>query len=228
MILFDDVYKSYPNGTNALNGVSFKIDEGEFVFVIGPSGAGKSTVIKLLMHEEVPTGGIVRVGDYDIKKMRNSKVPMLRRSMGVVFQDFRLIDTLTVYENVAFAMRAVGCPKRTIRRRVPYVLGIVGLGHKAKNYPPELSGGEQQRVAMARALVNNPRLIIADEPTGNVDPEMAREIMELLNQINQNGTTVIVVTHDNTLVNEFNKRVIHIEKGRVVSDQVGGYYADEE
>lgn len=228
MILFDDVYKSYPNGTNALNGVSFKIDDGEFVFVIGPSGAGKSTVIKLLMHEEVPTGGVVRVGDFDIKKMRNSKVPMLRRSMGVVFQDFRLIDTLTVYDNVAFAMRAVGCPQRTIRRRVPYVLGIVGLGHKAKNYPPELSGGEQQRVAMARALVNNPRLIIADEPTGNVDPEMAREIMELLNQINQNGTTVIVVTHDNTLVNEFNKRVIHIEKGRVVADQVGGYYADEE
>ncbi len=228
MILFDDVYKSYPNGTNALNGASFKIEDGEFVFVIGPSGAGKSTVIKLLMHEEVPTGGIVRVGDFDIKKMRNSKVPMLRRSMGVVFQDFRLIDTLTVYDNVAFAMRAVGCSQRTIRRRVPYVLGVVDLGHKAKNYPPELSGGEQQRVAMARALVNNPRLIIADEPTGNVDPEMAREIMELLNQINQNGTTVIVVTHDNTLVNEFNKRVIHIEKGRVISDQVGGYYADEE
>ncbi len=228
MILFDDVYKSYPNGTNALNGVTFKIEDGEFVFVVGPSGAGKSTVIKLLMHEEVPTGGVVRVGDFDIKKMRNSKVPMLRRSMGVVFQDFRLIDTLTVYDNVAFAMRAVGCSQRTIRRRVPYVLGVVDLGHKAKNYPPELSGGEQQRVALARALVNNPRLIIADEPTGNVDPEMAREIMELLNQINQNGTTVIVVTHDNTLVNEFNKRVIHIEKGRVVSDQVGGYYTEEE
>ncbi len=227
MILFDDVYKSYPNGTNALNGVSFEISDGEFVFIIGASGAGKSTVIKLLMHEVVPTGGKVLVGDFDIKKMRNSKVPMLRRSMGVVFQDFRLIDTMTVFENVAFAMRAVGCSPRTIRRRVPYVLGIVGLGHKAKNYPPELSGGEQQRVALARALVNNPRLIIADEPTGNVDPEMAREIMELLNQINQNGTTVIVVTHDNTLVNEFNKRVIHIEKGRVTSDQIGGYYADQ-
>lgn len=227
MILFDDVYKSYPNGTNALNGVSFKIEDGEFVFVIGPSGAGKSTVIKLLMHEEVPTGGVVRVGDFDIKKMRSAKVPMLRRSMGVVFQDFRLIDNMTVFENVAFAMRAVGSSPRTIRRRVPYVLGIVGLGHKAKNYPPELSGGEKQRVAMARALVNNPHLIIADEPTGNVDPEMAREIMELLNEINRNGTTVIVVTHDNTLVNEFNKRVIHIEKGRVVSDQVGGYYAEE-
>ena len=227
MILFDDVYKSYPNGTNALNGVSFEINDGEFVFIIGASGAGKSTVIKLLMHEVVPTGGKVLVGDFDIKKMRNSKVPMLRRSMGVVFQDFRLIDTMTVFENVAFAMRAVGCSQRTIRRRVPYVLGIVGLGHKAKNYPPELSGGEQQRVALARALVNNPRMIIADEPTGNVDPEMAREIMELLNQINQNGTTVIVVTHDNTLVNEFNKRVIHIEKGRITSDQIGGYYADQ-
>ncbi len=227
MILFDDVYKSYPNGTNALNGASFQIEDGEFVFIIGPSGAGKSTVIKLLMHEEVPTGGKVLLGDFDIKKMRAAKVPLLRRSMGVVFQDFRLIDTLTVFDNVAFAMRAIGCPMRTIRRRVPYVLGVVGLGHKAKNYPPELSGGEQQRVAMARALVNNPRMIIADEPTGNVDPEMAREIMELLNQINQNGTTVIVVTHDNTLVNEFKKRVIHIEKGRVVSDQVGGYYQDE-
>ncbi len=227
MILFDDVYKSYPNGTNALNGVSFEINDGEFVFIIGASGAGKSTVIKLLMHEVIPTGGKVVVGDFDIKKMKNSKVPMLRRSMGVVFQDFRLIDTMTVFENVAFAMRAVGCSQRTIRRRVPYVLGIVGLGHKAKNYPPELSGGEQQRVALARALVNNPHMIIADEPTGNVDPEMAREIMELLNQINQNGTTVIVVTHDNTLVNEFNKRVIHIEKGRVTSDQIGGYYADQ-
>ena len=227
MILFDDVYKSYPNGTNALNGVSFEISDGEFVFIIGASGAGKSTVIKLLMHEVIPTGGKVLVGDFDIKKMKNSKVPMLRRSMGVVFQDFRLIDTMTVFENVAFAMRAVGCSQRTIRRRVPYVLGIVGLGHKAKNYTPELSGGEQQRVALARALVNNPRMIIADEPTGNVDPEMAREIMELLNQINQNGTTVIVVTHDNTLVNEFNKRVIHIEKGRVTSDQIGGYYADQ-
>ncbi len=228
MILFDDVYKSYPNGTNALNGVSFKIEDGEFVFIIGPSGAGKSTIIKMLMHEEVPTGGTVQIGEYDIKKMRNSKVPLLRRSMGVVFQDFRLIDTLTVFDNVAFAMRAIGCPQRTIRRRVPYVLGVVGLGHKAKNFPPELSGGEQQRVALARALVNNPRLIIADEPTGNVDPEMAREIMELLNQINQNGTTIIVVTHDNTLVNEFNKRVIHLEKGRVISDQVGGYYGVEE
>lgn len=228
MIVFDDVYKSYSNGTNALNGVSFTIKDGEFAFIIGPSGAGKSTVIKLLMHEEVPSGGIVKVGDFDVKKMRASKVPMLRRSMGVVFQDFRLIDNMTVFDNVAFAMRAIGSSQRTIRRRVPYVLGVVGLGHKAKNYPNELSGGEQQRVALARALVNNPHLIIADEPTGNVDPEMAREIMELLNQINQNGTTVIVVTHDNTLVNEFNKRVIHIEKGRVVSDQVGGYYAAEE
>jgi cell division transport system ATP-binding protein len=228
MIQFNDVYKSYPNGTNALNGVSFEIQDGEFVFIIGASGAGKSTVIKLLMHEEKPTGGDVIVGEFDIKNMRNSKVPMLRRSMGVVFQDFRLIDTMTVFENVAFAMRAVGASQRVIRRRVPYVLGIVGLGHKAKNYPPELSGGEQQRVALARALVNNPHLIIADEPTGNVDPGMAREIMELLNQINQNGTTVIVVTHDNTLVNEFNKRVIRIDKGRITSDQVGGYYSNQE
>jgi len=227
MIEFCDVTKSYSVGTHALRGVSMQIEDGEFAFIIGQSGAGKSTVIKLLMHEEVPTGGVVKVGDFDIKKMRQSRVPMLRRSMGVVFQDFRLIDNMTVFDNVAFAMRAVGSSPRTIRRRVPYVLSVVGLGHKAKNYPNELSGGEQQRVALARALVNNPQLIIADEPTGNVDPEMAREIMELLNQINQNGTTVIVVTHDNNLVNEFNKRVIHIEKGRVVSDQVGGYYGNE-
>lgn len=202
MILFDDVFKNYPNGTNALNGVSFEIQDGEFVFIIGPSGAGKSTMIKLLLREERHSSGKIIVNDFNLNKMKNGKIPMLRRSMGVVFQDFRLIETMTVYENVAFAMRVIGCSNKTIRRRVPYVLGIVGLGHKSKNYPKELSGGEQQRVALARALVNNPKTIIADEPTGNVDPALAREIMELLIEINKMGTTVIVITHDQKLVDD--------------------------
>lgn len=227
MIQFDDVYKNYPNGTNALNGVSFKIDDGEFVFIIGPSGAGKSTLIKLLLREEKQSSGKIVVNDFKLNKMKNSKVPMLRRSMGVVFQDFRLIDTMTVYENVAFAMRVIGCNNKMIRRRVPYVLGIVGLGHKSNNYPKELSGGEQQRVALARALVNNPKTIIADEPTGNVDPALAREIMELLIEINKMGTTVIVITHDDALVDEFNKRVIALEKGQIISDTTGGYNYNE-
>ena len=223
MILFDEVFKSYPNGTNALNGVSFQIDDGEFVFIIGPSGAGKSTLIKLLMHEEKQSSGKVIVNGFDIKKMKNRQIPMLRRSMGVVFQDFRLIETLSVYDNVAFAMRVIGCSARSIRRRVPYVLGVVGLGHKSKNFPRELSGGEQQRVALARALVNNPNIIIADEPTGNVDPALAREIMELLSEINKMGTTVVVITHDKKLVDTFNKRVIALQKGRIISDMTGGY-----
>lgn len=227
MILFDDVYKNYPNGTNALNGVSFKIDDGEFVFIIGPSGAGKSTLIKLLLREEKHSSGKVIVNDFKMNKLKESKIPLLRRSMGVVFQDFRLIDTMTVYENVAFAMRVIGCSNKMIRRRVPYVLGIVGLGHKSKNYPKELSGGEQQRVALARALVNNPKTIIADEPTGNVDPALAREIMELLMEINKKGTTVIVITHDKKLVDDFNKRVIAIKNGEIISDITGGYDFNE-
>ena len=227
MILFDDVYKNYPNGTNALNGVSFKIDDGEFVFIIGHSGAGKSTLIKLLLREERHTSGKIIVNDYNLNKLKSGKIPHLRRSMGVVFQDFRLIDTLTVYENVAFAMRVIGCPNKAIRRRVPYVLGIVGLGHKSKNYPKELSGGEQQRVALARALANNPKTIIADEPTGNVDPALAREIMELLTAINKMGTTVIAITHDKNLVDDFNKRVIALKDGQIISDTTGGYNYNE-
>ncbi|MBP3480222.1 MAG: cell division ATP-binding protein FtsE [Clostridia bacterium] len=227
MILFDDVFKNYPNGTNALNGVSFEIQDGEFVFIIGPSGAGKSTMIKLLLREERHSSGKIIVNDFNLNKMKNGKIPMLRRSMGVVFQDFRLIETMTVYENVAFAMRVIGCSNKTIRRRVPYVLGIVGLGHKSKNYPKELSGGEQQRVALARALVNNPKTIIADEPTGNVDPALAREIMELLIEINKMGTTVIVITHDQKLVDEFNKRVIALKGGQIISDTTGGYEYNE-
>ena len=227
MILFDDVYKNYPNGTNALNGVSFEIADGEFVFIIGPSGAGKSTIIKLLLREERHSSGKIIVNDFNVNKMKDRKIHMLRRSMGVVLQDFRLIETMTVYENVAFAMRVIGCSNKTIRRRVPYVLGIVGLGHKSKNYPKELSGGEQQRVALARALVNNPKTIIADEPTGNVDPALAREIMELLIEINKMGTTVIVITHDQKLVNEFNKRVIALRSGQIISDTTGGYEYNE-
>ena len=228
MIEFDDVYKKYPNGTNALNGVSFKINDGEFVFIVGHSGAGKSTIIKLMMREDKPTYGNIKVNNFDLTKIPTRKIPYLRRTMGVVFQDFRLIDTMTVFENVAFSMRAIGASRRVIRRRVPYVLGIVRLSHKAKNYPKELSGGEQQRAALARALVNNPSIIIADEPTGNVDPSMAREIMELLVEINKMGTTVIVVTHDKNLVDTFNKRVISLKDGKIVSDQTGGYVINED
>lgn len=227
MILFDDVYKMYPNGTNALNGVSFKIEDGEFVFIIGASGAGKSTVIKMMMREEKPTSGKIVIGSYNVTTMRERKIPYLRRTMGVVFQDFRLIDNLSVYDNVAFAMRVTGASKRAIRRRVPYVLGIVRLGHKAKNFPDELSGGEKQRVALARALVNNPKIIIADEPTGNVDPRMAKEIMSLLAEINAMGTTIIVVTHDKGLVDTFHKRVITLENGTIISDEEGGYRFSE-
>ena len=227
MILFDDVYKNYPNGTNALNGVSFKIDDGEFVFIIGHSGAGKSTLIKLLLREEKHTSGKIIVNNFKLNKMKNNKIPHLRRSMGVVFQDFRLIENMTVYENVAFAMRVIGCSNKVIRRRVPYVLGVVGLGHKSKNYPNELSGGEQQRVALARALANNPKTIIADEPTGNVDPALAREIMELLIEINKMGTTVMVITHDKNLVDDFSKRVIALKSGQIISDTTGGYNYNE-
>ena len=228
MIEFDDVYKTYPNGTHALNGVNFKIEDGEFVFIVGRSGAGKSTIIKMLMCEDKPTSGSIVVNDFNVRKIRQHKVPFLRRTMGVVFQDFRLIDSMTVFENVAFSMRVIGASRRVIRRRVPYVLGIVRLGHKAKNYPNELSGGEQQRVALARALVNNPKMIIADEPTGNVDPSMAQEIMELLIEINKMGTTVIVVTHDKSLVDRFKKRVITLQDGKIVGDQTGGYVIHEE
>ena len=227
MILFDDVYKNYPNGTNALNGVSFKIEDGEFVFIIGHSGAGKSTLIKLLLKEEKHTSGKIIVNGFNMNKMKSRKIPHLRRSMGVVFQDFRLIETMTVYENVAFAMRVIGCSNKVIRRRVPYVLGVVGLGHKSKNYPKELSGGEQQRVALARALANNPKTIIADEPTGNVDPALAHEIMELLTEINKMGTTVIAITHDRGLVDDFNKRVIALKNGQIISDTTGGYSYNE-
>lgn len=218
MIEFINVSKTYPSGTHALNDISLTIDKGDFVFIVGASGAGKSTFLKLIMHEEEATKGEIVINDKKLSKLKRRQVPYLRRHMGIVFQDFRLIDKMTVFDNVAFAMRAVGATTATIKKRVPYILKLVGLGDKLKSRPSELSGGEQQRVSLARALVNNPEIIIADEPTGNVDPEMSYEIIELLSEINRQGTTVLVVTHEHDLVRHFNKRVIEIEKGRIIGD----------
>ncbi len=218
MIEFRDVHKTYETGNEALKGIDITIDDGEFVFIVGASGAGKSTFLKLIMREEVATSGEVVVSNFKLSKLKKRQIPYLRRAMGIVFQDFRLIDTMTVFDNVAFAMRVIGASHREIRRRVPYVLGLVGLQDKSKNFPAELSGGEQQRVGLARALVNNPSLIIADEPTGNIDPELSYEIMELLTEINRRGTTVLVVTHDHDLVKSFGRRVIQIHQGLAVSD----------
>ncbi|MBQ8860559.1 MAG: cell division ATP-binding protein FtsE [Ruminococcus sp.] len=218
MIEFRNVSKTYPNGTHALYDVNLTVEKGEFVFIVGASGAGKSTFLKLIMHEETPTSGAIIVNDMHLEKLKRRKVPYLRRTMGIVFQDFRLIGKMSVYDNVAFAMRCLGKKTKTIKKRVPYILDLVGLKDKAHNKPSELSGGEQQRVSLARALVNNPAMIIADEPTGNIDPEMSYEIIELLSEINKRGTTVLVVTHEHELVESFNKRVVRIEGGKVVSD----------
>ena len=224
MVRFTDVFKSYENGTKALRGVSFEIADGEFAFLVGPSGSGKTTIIKLLTGEIAPTDGKIIVNDYDLTNIKFSKMPYMRRTLGVVFQDYRLIEDKTVFENVAFAMRVVGASSKEIRRRVPYVLELVGLDTRTRRHPQELSGGEQQRVAIARALVNNPRLIIADEPTGNLDPARSLEIMMLLPKINELGTTVLVVTHEKELVESFSKRVIAIDGGKIISDGMGGYY----
>ena len=226
MIQFTDVVKSYEQGNKALNGVSMQIEDGEFCFLIGPSGSGKSTIIKLITGELKPTSGTVHVNGYSLERIRRREIPYLRRTVGVVFQDYRLIDKMTVYENVAFAMRVVGAREREIKERVPYVLELVGLTGKGRQYPTQLSGGEQQRVAIARALANNPSVIIADEPTGNLDPARSLEIMSLLEKINDMGTTVLVVTHERELVNRFSKRVVAIESGRIISDASGGYYGN--
>ena len=218
MIEFTDVVKSYVQGNMALKGVSMQIEDGEFVFLVGPSGSGKSTIIKLITGELKPTSGTVHVNGYSLERIRKREIPYLRRTVGVVFQDFRLIDKMTVYENVAFAMRVVGAKEKEIKERVPYVLELVGLETKMNRHPNEMSGGEQQRLAIARALVNNPSTIIADEPTGNLDPERSFEIMALLQEINNLGTTVLVVSHDQKLVDLFGKRVIAIDDGLVVSD----------
>jgi cell division transport system ATP-binding protein len=218
MIDFKNVSKVYDNGTKALSNVNIHIDSGEFVFVVGASGAGKSTFLKLMMREEVPTSGSIKIKDYNLGDMKKRDIPYFRRNMGIVFQDFRLIPKMTVYDNVAFAMRVVGAREKDIRKRVPYVINIVGLSNKARNYPNELSGGEQQRVALARALANNADIIIADEPTGNVDPQMSLEIVELLTRLNEAGTTVIMVTHAHDLVAKFDKRVIVLDSGEIVAD----------
>ncbi len=226
MIEFINVSKVYKNGNEALKDVNLKIEKGEFVFVVGPSGAGKSTFIKMLLHEEVPTKGTVYVNGYNMNRIKRRQIPQFRRSLGVVFQDFRLIPKMTVYDNVAFALRVTNVASRSIRQRVPYILNLVGLASKARSYPEQLSGGEQQRVALARALVNNPSLLIADEPTGNIDPELSLEIVELLNEINKCGTTVVMVTHAHDLVSKFNRRVITINHGNIVSDgeEWGSFY----
>ena len=225
MIEFIDVVKSYTVGNTALRGVSMQIEDGEFAFLVGPSGSGKSTILKLITGEIKPTSGSVHVNGYSLERIRRREVPYLRRTVGVVFQDFRLIHTKTVYDNVAFAMRVIGAREREIRERVPYVLELVGLDTKSRRHPQELSGGEQQRLAIARALVNNPSTIIADEPTGNLDPARSLEIMTLLQEINNLGTTVLVVTHELELVERFAKRVISIDDGLVVSDELDGIEA---
>ena len=228
MIRLIDVYKEYPNGTKALKGVNLRIDDGEFVFLVGPSGSGKSTVIKLITGEVDLTKGKLMVNGYSLNNIKPRQLPFMRRTLGVVFQDFRLIDKKTVYQNLSFVMRAIGASPREVKRRIPYVLELVGLEGKGDVYPGQLSGGEQQRVAIARALVNNPSMIIADEPTGNLDPQRSLEIMMLLERINELDTTVLVVTHEKDLVNQFSKRVVAIEDGRIISDEMGGYYGSEE
>ena len=226
MIELTNVVKTYDTGTRALNGVSLKIEDGEFVFLVGPSGSGKSTIIKILTAELQPTEGSVNVNGFALEKIRNRAIPYLRRTLGVIFQDFRLIENKSVYDNVAFAMRVIGAPEREIKKRVPYVLELVGLENKARRLPREMSGGEQQRLAIARALVNNPSTIIADEPTGNLDPARSFEIMSLLQEINNLGTTILVVTHEKDLVQLFSKRVIVIDEGVIVSDGEGYYDED--
>ena len=228
MIQMTDVTMIYDSGNvKALDGVSMTIEDGEFAFLVGPSGSGKTTIIKLLTGEVAAVDGEMEVNGFDLRRMRRRKLPKLRRTLGVIFQDFRLIDEKTVYENVAFAMRIVGAKPREIKKRVPYVLELVGLEGREKRYPQELSGDEQQRVAIARAIVNNPRTIIADEPTGNLDPVRSLELMLLFEKINEMGTTVLVVTHEKELVNALAKRVVTIEDGHVINDGTGGYFSDD-
>ena len=227
MITLENVSKSYAKGQPALNDVSLHIDKGEFVAIVGKSGSGKSTLIKLLLKELEPTSGTIIVNDQNLGKMKRRKVPKYRRGVGVVFQDFRLLKDRNVYENVAFAQRVIERPNRVIKKRVPEILTLVGLAEKYKSFPRELSGGEQQRVALARALVNRPNILLADEPTGNLDPKNSLEIMKLLEEINERGTTVLVVTHNREIVNSFRKRVITMRKGVIVSDEEEGGYLED-
>ena len=228
MVRFENVSMVYPGGEQkAIDDMSFTIEDGEFVFLVGPSGSGKTSVIKLITGEVEANAGELWVNGFDLRRIRRGKIPAMRRTIGVIFQDFRLIEDKTIYENVAFAMHVVGATKKDIRRRVPYVLDLVGLAGCEKRFPREVSGGEQQRVAVARAIVNNPQLLIADEPTGNLDPARSLELMILMDRINEMGTTVLVVTHEKELVNSFSKRVVAIEDGRVISDGMDGYYSYE-
>lgn len=228
LIVFDNVSKAYSSGSPALNGISLKIKRGEFVFIVGDSGSGKTTLIKLLFRELTPTGGDIYVNGVNLQKLKRRQIPKYRRNLGVVFQDFRLLKDRNVYENVAFAQRIVQTPNRLIKRNVPAILSIVGLAGKYKAKPRQLSGGEQQRVAMARALINKPAILLCDEPTGNLDPKNSWEIMKLLEQINKRGTTIIVVTHNKEIVNEMQKRVVTMKKGVIVSDEEKGGYIDED
>ncbi len=225
MIRFDHVSKIYDEENVGLDDVSIEIDDGDFVFLVGPSGAGKSTFIKLISRELEPDSGRIYVDGEDITELSNRKIPMLRRSMGMVFQDFRLLPNKTVFENVAFAMEVIHTTQRTIKRQVPQVLSIMGIADKANQFPEALSQGEQQRVAIARAIINNPKMLIADEPTGNLDPDTAWEIMKLLKQINQRGTTVVMVTHAKDIVDRMNKRVVVIDSGRIIKDSKEGEYS---
>ncbi len=227
MIIMKDVYKTYPNGVTAVNGINIRIEHGEFVYIVGPSGAGKSTFIRLVYREEVPTKGEIIIKGIKINEMKNREVPFLRREVGVVFQDFKLLPRLTVYENVAFALEVIEASPRQIRDRVMEVLELVGLKNKARSFPTELSGGEQQRVSIARAIANQPKIVIADEPTGNLDPETSWSIMRILEEINLRGTTVIMATHSKEIVNTIKKRVIAIENGIIVRDEDQGDYGYE-
>jgi cell division transport system ATP-binding protein len=224
MIEMSEVYKTYPNGVLAINGLDIMINQGEFVYVVGPSGAGKSTFIKMMYREEKPSSGKIIINGVDLSKLKESKVPMLRRSIGVVFQDFKLLPKLTVFENVAFALEVIGENQRHIKKRVLDVLDLVQLKHKARFFPNELSGGEQQRVSIARSIVNNPAVMIADEPTGNLDPDTSWEIMHLFEEINNRGTTIVMATHNKEIVNTLKKRVIAVEDGKIVRDEARGEY----
>ena len=223
MIRLIDVYKEYDNGTKALNAIDMRIDDGEFAFLVGPSGSGKSTIIKLITAEESPSAGQVVVNGFNLNNIRHWQIPYMRRTLGVIFQDFRLNKKKTVWGNLEFTMRIIGASRKEMRQRIPYVLDLVGLTDKSDALPDEISGGEQQRVAIARALINNPQMIIADEPTGNLDPTFSLEIMTLLERINAMGTTMLVVTHEKDLVNRFGKRVIAIKDGELIRDAQGGY-----
>lgn len=227
MIEMQEVYKKYPNGVSAINGIDVRINQGEFVYVVGPSGAGKSTFIKMMYREEIPTSGTITINGANLAKLKMSKVPLFRRNLGVVFQDFKLLPSLTVYENVAFALEVIEAQPKVIKKRVMEVMDLVGLKHKIKMLPSELSGGEQQRISIARSIVNSPRLVIADEPTGNLDPDTSWEIMKIFEEINNRGTTVVMATHNKEIVNTLKHRVIAIEGGRIARDEQRGEYGYE-